>query len=180
MRYRRWISPCVSIPPRKAVHKPPRRALICKMPSSSTVVADHQGPHAVPAHVAHLLAVPTHDISVTTTAGSPTPTSVSHSMGFRACPGNMPRYVAEVADWVIRAVSGNVACLPTIVACLLVGAVGSNVTLLVAVITQLQVTRRQCWCSALPCTMPRFTTGVADALIGATVSHMTRLSTVPT
>lgn len=149
-------------------------------------MADHEGSHAVPAHMPYLLTVPTHNVSVAsttttaTTTRTPTKDTITlHSVGLWACPSKMPRYVAQVTDGVVGAVSANVTCLPTVVACLVIGAVSCNVTLLIAVVAQPQVPWWKRSCSTVPRSMPWLPTRVAYSLIRATACHVSWLSTVP-
>jgi hypothetical protein len=64
-----------SVPPGIAIHKPARRAFICQMTSSTTVVTDHQRTHAIPTHMTQLLAVPAYNVAVTTAANTTTTTT---------------------------------------------------------------------------------------------------------
>lgn len=79
----------------------------------------------------------------------------------------MARYVAEVADGLVRAISSQMAGLPAIVAGFFVGAVGGDVALLVAVVAESQIARRKFRVRALSCTVARLPAGVADAFVGA-------------
>lgn len=151
------------------------------MPSSSTVAADCKSSHTLTAHMTHLLAVSTHDVPETTSAAAPpaaaAATSLSHDIAFRTLPSHMPRYVAHVADWLIRAITCQVASFPTVVACLLIRTVSCNVPLLVAVVTQPQVARRS---GAFSGNMSSLTTCVADAFIRTVAGRVARLTAVPT
>ena len=128
-----------SVPPGKAIHNPARRALICQMSPSTTVVTDHQGTHAIPTHMTQLLAVSAYNIAVTTTANSTTP--LCNSVGFWALSGHMTSYIAQIADRIVWTITCQMAGLPTIVTCLFICTVGCNMTLLIAVVAQPQVPR---------------------------------------
>jgi hypothetical protein len=134
-----------SVPPGIAIHKPARRALICQMSPSTTVVTYHQGAHAIPAHMTQLLAIPAYNVAVTTaanaTAATTTATPLSKNVGFWALSSYVPSYIAQVADGIIWTITCQVACLPTIVACLFVCAVSCNMALLITVVAQPQVPR---------------------------------------
>lgn len=127
----------------------------------------------------HLLAIPTHDIPITTTSTAGPASSLVHRIALGALPSNMARYIAQVAYRIVVAVTSKVTSLPTILARLVIGAVSCYVTLLVAVIAQPQVTRCLWWGAAVSSTVARLSTGVADALIWAVSSHVTRFSAVP-
>lgn len=129
-----------SVPPGKAIHKPARRALICQMSPSTTVVTYHQGAHAIPAHMTQLLAVSAYNIAVTTTANTTT-TPLCNSVVFWALSGHMTSYIAQVADRIVWTVTCQVARLPTIITCLFICTVSCNMTLLIAVVAQPQVPR---------------------------------------
>lgn len=53
----------------------------------------------------------------------------------------MAGYVADVANWVIRAVPGKVAGFAAVVACLVIGAIRGQVARLVAVVAEPYVVR---------------------------------------
>lgn len=167
-----------SVSPGSTTHKSPRWALICKVPSASTVVAYCHGGHAVPAHMTHLIACAADNIAVTATAAPSSPFCQNFSLG--ALPGNMARYIAQVADGFIPTLTGQVACLSTVVAGLLICAVNSNMALLVAVVTEPQITGRQLRSQAFPCTMARFATCMTYALIWAITGHVAWFSAIPT
>ena len=168
----------LSVPPGIAIHKPAGRALVGEMPSPTTVVANQQGAHAISAHMTKLLAVATHNVSITTAASS-TSSPLSMRVAFGALSSNMPRYIARVADGVIRTFACQVTGLPTVVACLFVRAISSNMTLLIAVVAQSQVPGWHWWSCALSSTVSSLTTGMADAFVWATVSHVAWFSAVP-
>jgi hypothetical protein len=137
-----------SVPPGIAIHKPARRALICQMSPSTTVVTDHQGAHAIPAHMTQLLAIPAYNVAVTTAANTTTTTTTAatatafyKNVGFWALSSYVPSYIAQVADGIVWTITCQVASLPTIVACLFVCAVSCNMTLLITVVAQPQVAR---------------------------------------
>lgn len=173
----------LSVPPGVAIHEPTRRALICQVSSSPTVVTDHQGAHAIPAHMPKLLTVPTYNVTVVTSASAAmnsTTSPLSQYIGSGALPGHMPRYIAHVADGFIWAITRQVTCLPTVVACLLICAVNCNMTLLVTVVAQPQVPRRHWGGSAVSSTVSSLATGVADAFVWAVIGHVTRFTAIPT
>jgi hypothetical protein len=127
-----------SVPPGIAIHKPARRAFICQMTSSTTVVTDHQRTHAIPTHMTQLLAVPAYNVAVTTAANTTTTTTtpLSNNVGFGALSSHMPSYIAHVADGIIWTITRQMARLPTIVACLFVCTVNCNMALFIAVVAQ--------------------------------------------
>lgn len=169
-----------SIPPGIAIHKPAGRALVGQVTPSPAVVTDHQGAHAIPAHVPQLMAVPTNNISITmTTAATPTTSPLSNSVGFRTLSSNMPGHIACVAYGIVWTITCQVTCFPAIVTSLLVRTVGSKMTLLIAVVAQSHVPRWHCWCRTLSSTMPSLTTRVADALVWAVASHVASFPAVP-
>lgn len=127
------VSPWITI------HKPARWALICEMAPSATVVTDHQGPHAIPAHMTQLLAVPAYNVTVATAANTKTPLSKTVRLG--ALSSHVPSYIAQVADGIIWTITCQVTCLPTIVACLVICTINCNMTLLITVVAQPQVPR---------------------------------------
>lgn len=169
-------SNCRSVSSGSTREKSTRWTLVCKVSSAPTVMAEHQRAHAVPAHVAHLIACPAHDITVAT-ATAPTPLCENISLG--ALPGNMPGNIAQIADGIILTVPCQVARLPTVVARLLVGTFRSTVALLVAVVTEPQITRRQLRSRAFPGKMARLATSVADSFIRAITGHVAWLSAIP-
>lgn len=170
----------ISVPPGITVHKPPRRALICQVSSSPTVVTDHQGSHAIPAHVTQLLAVPTYNISITTaTTTTNTGTPISKNIAFWTLSSHVPRYIAQIADGLIRTITCQVTCLPTIVARFLISAVSRKMALLIAVVAESQVPWWQWGSCAVSSTMSTLAAGVADSLIRAIASHVPWFPAVP-
>lgn len=168
----------LSVPPGIAIHKPTGRTLIGEMPSPTTVLAKHQGAHAISAHMTKLLAVATHYVSKTTATCS-TSSPFSMRVAFGALSSNMPGYVARVADGVIRTFTCQVTGLPTVIACLIVCAVSSNMTLLIAVVAESQVPRWHRRSRALSRSVSSLTAGMADAFIWATASHVAWFAAVP-
>lgn len=151
------------------------------MPPPSTVVADHKGNHAVPAHVAHLVAAPAHHIpesAAPTSSTTASPLGAEH-VGLGTLPGNMASNVAEVANRLVGAVASKMARLATVVAGLLVGAVGRHVALLIAVVAEPHVARGHRGRRALLRTVTRLAARVADTLVRAVAGCVPRLLAVP-
>ena len=141
-------------------------------------MANHQRAHAVPTHMAKLLAGPAHNIPVTTTTTTTTTTTytatatadasvspVSEDIGFWTLPGYVPRYIAQVANRVIWTIASKMACLPAIVACLFISTISCYMTLLVAIVAKPQVPGWQRRSRAFPGSMSCLPAGVADTFI---------------
>lgn len=116
------------------------------MTPPSTIAANDQGSHTIPAHVAHLVAAPTDHITIsnissTTTATITTATtaSLTKRITLWALSSHMPSYIAQIADRLILTIACYVACFPAILACFVIGTVCCNVPRLVAIVAESQV-----------------------------------------
>jgi hypothetical protein len=91
----------------------------------------------------------------------------------------MASNIAQVANRIIGAVTGNMAALPAIVAGLLIGAFLTKVPWFVAVAAKDHFSWRHWWSSAVSCNVARLATVTAYPFIWAAVSHVARLLAVP-
>lgn len=118
------------------------------MTPPSTIAANDQGSHTIPAHVAHLVAAPTDHITIsnissaataTATATITATTSLTKRITLWALSSHMPSYIAQIADRLILTIACYVACFPAILACFVIGTVCCNVPWLVAIVAESQV-----------------------------------------
>lgn len=148
--------------------------------SSPTIVTDnHNRNHAIPAHMAWLVAAPTYNVSIaitTTAAATPLLDKIAPWAFSRHMPGNITR----VADRFVCAITCKMTRLPTVLARLIVCTLNRDMALLEAVIAQPYVARWHWGSCAVSSTVPCLAASVADALIWTVSGHVTGLSTVPT
>lgn len=91
--------------------------------------------------MSYLLAVPAHNVPKSTSTAAATVASTCSTtplfkdIGLWAVPGHMPRYIAQIANWLILTITSEVTSFPAVLAGLFVGAVCSHVTLFEAVVT---------------------------------------------
>ena len=86
--------------------------------------------------MAHLLAVPTYNVPITTATKTTTTSALIKNVALRAFPRHVTRYITQVADGIILTITCQVTSLPAVLACLVICAVCSKMALLVAVIAQ--------------------------------------------
>lgn len=142
------------------------------MATPTTSVADDNR-HAVTADVAWLVAGTAYDVTKWTTV------NLRRQARLGALASYVARNITEIADRIIRTLTSKVARFAAVVTGLVVGAVGSDVAWPVAVVAEPGVIVRQATFRTVTGQMACFITIVADRLITAFTSHVSRLFTVP-
>lgn len=162
-------------------HHTTRRAFVCNMSTATTVVADENS-SALPTGMPWLVACPTNYVIKSSTPivnKSSTPITIKNaSLG--ALPGHMTRYIAQITNWVVGAVTSKMASLATVVACLLIRTLGSYMSLFVTIVAKPNVSRGKLWSRTIPGEVTRFAACVTNGIIRTLTRNMTRLPAIPT
>lgn len=151
------------------------------MSTATTVVADENG-SALPTGMPWLVTCPTNYIIKSSTPfihKSSTPIIIQNS-SLGALPCHMTRYIAQVTNWAVGAVTSKMPSFATVVACLLVCTLGSYMSLFVTIVAEPNVSRWELWSCTIPGEVTRFATCVTNRIIRTLACNMTRLPAIPT